>query len=28
LRQVAQVSGVSLRTVERARARLLDQIRP
>ena len=28
LRQVAQASGVSLRTVERARARLLDQIRP
>jgi hypothetical protein len=28
LRHVAQVSGVSLRTVERARARLLDQIRP
>jgi FixJ family two-component response regulator len=28
LRQVAQSLGVSLRTVERARARLLDQIRP
>jgi hypothetical protein len=28
LRHVAQVSGVSIRTVERARARLLDQIRP
>ena len=28
LRHVAKITGVSLRTVERARARLLDQIRP
>lgn len=28
LRQVAQSLGVSLRTLERARARLLDQIKP